>query len=94
MTTLPDSLRYILWRYGYDHSGEDHQARLKDAQAWLSQVAPVPPMKVINLIRTALYATIQAYPHADQTLVNDLIAAWDALEPLADLARQKEENQP
>ena len=36
---LPEALRYILWRYGQDHSGEDHQERLRVAEAWLDDLA-------------------------------------------------------
>jgi hypothetical protein len=32
---VPDALKYILWRYGQDHSGEDHQERLREATEWL-----------------------------------------------------------
>lgn len=31
----PEALHYILWRYGQDHTGEDHQERLKVVAAWL-----------------------------------------------------------
>ena len=32
----PDALHYILWRYGQDHRGEDHQQRLATVQEWLA----------------------------------------------------------
>lgn len=34
---VPESLRYILMRYSQDHSGEDHQARVREVRAWLKQ---------------------------------------------------------
>jgi len=44
---VPEELRYILWRYSQDHTGEDHQARLKVATAWLVSVtmSVLPPPK-------------------------------------------------
>ena len=35
---VPDSLRYILWRYETEHTGEDHQARVREARAWLADI--------------------------------------------------------
>jgi len=41
----PEALRYILWRYGQDHTGEDHQERLRVASEWLASLAQQPPQK-------------------------------------------------
>jgi hypothetical protein len=35
---VPEALRYILWRYGQDHTGEDHQERVREATAWLASL--------------------------------------------------------
>jgi hypothetical protein len=40
---VPEALRYILWRYGQDHSGEDHQERVRVAMEWLGRIAKLPP---------------------------------------------------
>lgn len=31
----PEALRYILMRYSQEHSGEDHQRRVREAKDWL-----------------------------------------------------------
>lgn len=38
----PEALRYILWRYGQDHTGEDHQRRAKEATEWLAALPTLP----------------------------------------------------
>jgi hypothetical protein len=40
---VPEALRYILWRYSQDHSGEDHQERVRVAMEWLGSFAKLPP---------------------------------------------------
>lgn len=31
---IPEALKYILWRYGQDHRGEDHQKRIQEVKEW------------------------------------------------------------
>lgn len=37
-----DALKYILWRYGQEHAGEDHQERVRVVNEWLEQQAASP----------------------------------------------------
>jgi hypothetical protein len=50
MSHTPDALRYILWRYSQDHTGEDHQARVVEAQAWLKTLPESVPFDDIERI--------------------------------------------
>lgn len=65
---VPDELRYIMWRYFSDHSGEDHRERYHAAVAWLAGVSmsvqtPSPTVELTPTRIQALKDLLQAADH-------------------------------
>jgi hypothetical protein len=85
MTQPPDALRYILWRYGQEHKGEDHQARLAAAQEWLATLhlltpETVPVDDIVRILREHDY--VYGYRRESNLLVRRVQRWLDSLPKL------------
>ena len=64
---VPEELRYIMWRYWNDHSGEDHRERYKAAVTWLAgvSVSVQPPSPTVELTPVRIQALKDLLEAAD-----------------------------